>query len=165
MENKLQIGDRVQDEVSKKEGIITAYTEWLYGCDRVALHHGLDRDGKPLDVLWLDYEQAILVKKQEVVKKNPNKECPIKLGDKIKCRITGQEGIAYGKSTHMYGCTRIGLAPSTLDRDGKVKETFWADFPQFETMKEKVIQRENNRTGGPMDSIPTENKAPSRNNF
>jgi hypothetical protein len=162
MKEALEIGDRIQDEVSKKEGIITSYTKWLYGCDRVAIHHGLDRDGKPLEHLWLDYEQCLLIKKQEVVKTNPNRDCSIKLGDRIKCRITGLEGIAFGTSYYMYGCTRIALAPSSLDRDGKPKEMLWADYPQFEIIKEKEIKRENNNTGGPMDSIPTSNFAPAR---
>lgn len=158
----LEIGDRVQDEVTKKEGIITTYTKWLYGCDRVAIHHGFDRDGKPLENLWLDYEQCILKTKQEVVKTNPNRDCPISLGDKIRCRITGLEGIAYGLSYYMYGCTRIALAPSSLDRDGRHKDAVWCDYPQYEVIKEKEIKRENNKTGGPMDSIPTQNFSPDR---
>ena len=159
---KIEIGDEVKDEVSQKIGIVTTTTEWLYGCPRVAIHHGIDRDGKPLDHLWLDEPQALLIKKAVQVRKSNAGVGGINLGDKIKCRITGLVGIAYGVSNYMYGCTRIALAPSSLDKNGKPIEMLWADAPQFEVIKEEEIKRERNTTGGPMDSIPSQNIVPQR---
>ena len=158
----IEIGDEVKDELTGKSGTVSSRTEFLYGCPRLAIHHGFDRDGKPLESLWIDEPQGILLTKQVVSRKSSIGSNGISLGDRIKCRITGLEGICYGVSDFMYGCTRVGLAPSSLDRDGKPKEIFWADAPQFEIVKTSELKSERKNTGGPMSSVPTQNKMPER---
>lgn len=160
MEDKIEIGDKVKCKVSKLEGVVTAVTSYLHGCDRLAIHYGLDRDGKPLDPLYIDEPQAELLNKQEV-KRMASGSTPIKLGDKIKDPISGLDGIAFGRADFLYGCIRIAIAPK-LDKEGKKRDIEWFDANQLEILKEKVVDSGNRRTGGPIPSIPTQNSNPRR---
>jgi hypothetical protein len=54
-EMKIEMGAKVRDIVSGYEGIITAYTVHITGCDVVAIKsRALDKDGKTQDPLWVD---------------------------------------------------------------------------------------------------------------
>lgn len=59
----------------------------------------------------------------------------IKLGDKIKDRISGLEGIATAKAIYLYGCTQYEVTPNQL-HDGKPIEGIWIDEPQLELVKD-----------------------------
>ena len=70
----------------------------------------------------------------------------IKLGELVKDRISGFEGIATGKSEYLYGCVRILVEPKKL-KDGKPIEGEWID----EQRLTKICKA---KVGGPQTDAP-----------
>lgn len=62
----IKLGDRVQDRITKLEGIVVAITDWLYGCRRLSVQPEMSKDGKPVDMFVVDDPQARLLKKDAV---------------------------------------------------------------------------------------------------
>lgn len=59
----IQIGDRVRDMISGFAGIVTGKTEYLNGCRQFSVSpEQLDKDGKPIDALWIDEQSLSIVK-------------------------------------------------------------------------------------------------------
>jgi hypothetical protein len=48
------LGHKVKDKVTGLEGVAVSVCHDLYGCVQVALHPGLDKDGKAMDSQWYD---------------------------------------------------------------------------------------------------------------
>lgn len=68
----------------------------------------------------------------------------IKLGMRVKDRITRIQGIAIGITRWMYGCERVTVQPES-SKDGKPVDTFCVDMPQLEFVddglnKDEVVQ-------------------------
>jgi len=62
----------------------------------------------------------------------------IELGDRVKDKITGLEGIVTGRYEYLYGCLRMSVQPEKA-KDGKPVESFVLDEPQLELLKKAVI--------------------------
>ena len=61
-EMQVEMGARVRDVVSGYEGIVSAYTVHLTGCDVVAIKsRKLDKDGKTQDPLWVDVTRVEVI--------------------------------------------------------------------------------------------------------
>lgn len=85
----------------------------------------------------------------------------IKLGDKVKDKITGYTGIVIGVSEFLQGCRRVGVQTQKL-HEGKPIDAIWFDEPQLEIVKTKkrIIKKKPGNSGGPISSIPTRTKDP-----
>jgi len=70
----------------------------------------------------------------------------INLGDKVKDRITGLEGIAIAKVIYLNGCVRYEVKPKGL-KDGKTIESEWID-------EQQLIEKSKAKNGGP-GAIPS----------
>lgn len=84
----------------------------------------------------------------------------IKLGDKVKDKISGFIGIVVACTDWMHGCTRIGVQPTKLKDDGTLIDAQWFDLPQLEKIKDE-FEEEKRGPGGPTP-IPQRNKDPMR---
>jgi len=84
----------------------------------------------------------------------------INLGDKVRDTVTGFTGIAFGITTFLNGCKRVGVQPA-VDAQGKMQPSEWFDEPQLEVIEITTIKRNPSAqlVGGPMISIPTKNEA------
>ena len=79
----------------------------------------------------------------------------IKLGDKVRDKISGFEGIASGKSTYLNGCFRILIEPMKLRDDGTTLDSVWFDVQQVEVVEaDPGVIEQDALVGGPM-SNPT----------
>ncbi len=74
-------------------------------------------------------------------------EKEIKLGDTVKCLITGFEGIAVNKTEYINGCIQVDVAPK-VDKDNKLSESLSIDIQSLKRIKKgpKHIKEE---VGGP----------------
>lgn len=72
----------------------------------------------------------------------------IKLGDKVKDKVTGFKGIAIGVTTWLHGCKRIAVQPQEL-KDGKPIDALSFDEPQLEMIESEKIKTGSRETGGP----------------
>lgn len=85
----------------------------------------------------------------------------IELGDRVRDRLTGFEGIASGKAQYLTGCDRVGITPTTLKENGEVRETVWFDQPWVEVLEKKVVSPVEPRAadaGGPGRGINLSHK-------
>ena len=57
----------------------------------------------------------------------------LKMGQKVKDRITGFTGIITGMCSHITGCDTIGVNPG-IDKDGKLQEVNWFDWTRLEIL-------------------------------
>lgn len=64
------LGCRIKDLITGLEGIAVSVSFDLYGCLQVALHPGLDKDGKLKDTMWFDSNRLV------VLDPNPVMRCP-----------------------------------------------------------------------------------------
>lgn len=77
------------------------------------------------------------------------KEIKIKLGDKVKDKMTPFEGVAIGITEWIYGCRRVTVQPDEL-HEGRPVETHSFDEPQLKIIKPKKVKRKGNTGGVPM---------------
>jgi len=73
----------------------------------------------------------------------------IKLGDKVRCKVSGFEGIAVTRSLYLNGCERWDIQPR-VDKDGKPQKGIYVDIQQLERVKEKAVEVKSAKTGGAM---------------
>lgn len=78
----------------------------------------------------------------------------IKLGDKVKDKISGFTGIATAMAKYLNGCTRILVEPSKLDDDGKIIKAIWFDDVQIEVVESGAFAKGKKKVGGPTRSDP-----------
>ena len=76
----------------------------------------------------------------------------VKLGNRARDTMTGFEGVVVARTDWLYGCTRIGIEPTTLDKEGNPKDERWFDEQRVEVVKKtapKVSKDNSATTGGP----------------
>lgn len=78
----------------------------------------------------------------------------VKLGSRVRDNLTGFEGIAVGRTDWLFGCSRIGIEPTTL-KDGKPIEAQWFDEQRVEHIKDApgatVSPDSSAQSGGPQN--------------
>ncbi len=72
----------------------------------------------------------------------------ISLGERVRDKISGFEGIAYARSEYLNGCSRIMIAPTKLKDDGSPIEGEWFDTQQVEVVG-PGLNAEQKPSGGP----------------
>jgi hypothetical protein len=86
----------------------------------------------------------------------------IKLGDRVRDRITGLVGIAIGVTDWLYGCRRWCVQPEKT-KDGKPAETCYIDEPQLEVVDRGAVSPQSEpRRHGPRND-PGRKADPGRN--
>lgn len=64
----------------------------------------------------------------------------VNLGDRVKDRISGFQGIAVARTEWLYGCVRITIQPEKSAKDGKPLENNTFDEPQCEVLKADAVE-------------------------
>lgn len=65
----MQIGMTARDKYTGFTGLVTGKVEYLTGCTQFLLQpYGLDKDGKPMEAIWMDQDrvEAITAEEMEV---------------------------------------------------------------------------------------------------
>lgn len=84
----------------------------------------------------------------------------IKLGMEVQDTISGLKGICTCVSNWLYGCSRIGIQPQGLDKDGRKQETEFFDEAGVKIIgpglreEAKTPAPTTHRTGGPNREHP-----------
>ena len=71
---EIELGDRIQDRITKIKGIAVGITKWLYGCVRVTIQSEEVKDGKPVEMFCIDLPQCELLEKKVVASADSLKE-------------------------------------------------------------------------------------------
>ena len=142
----IEVGMTVKDIVTGFTGVVNNITTYTSGMDRVCLQPRELKDGKVQDTQDFDICQLIITDTTKVLDIPPGKEL-IPLGSKVRCNMSGFEGIVFSSSLFLNGCRRIGVAHQTT-KDNKI-ENNWFDEAQLEIIQESVIPEGQRNTGGP----------------
>lgn len=67
----------------------------------------------------------------------------IVLGDIVKDKITGFEGVVIAKTEWLYGCIRIGIQSRSISKEGTIPEAQWIDIAQAEIITKNYAKIEN----------------------
>ncbi|MBX9877654.1 MAG: hypothetical protein K2Y22_04280 [Candidatus Obscuribacterales bacterium] len=87
----------------------------------------------------------------------------VKLGDRVRDKVTGFEGIATGITVWLHGCRRVVIQPEKLGTDGKLIESWTFDEPGLEILevgarapeiKPPALPEPLTATGGPITKAP-----------
>jgi hypothetical protein len=70
------------------------------------------------------------------------------LGDKVKCQVTGHEGIIIALNKWLNGCKQY-CVKGKIDKDKKVPEGEWIDEGQLKMVKKNFLNIKQKPTGGP----------------
>ena len=69
--SEINLGDLLRDTVTGFKGTAVAKTEWLNGCNRVAIQPLKLKDGVPAELVHMDVEQLELVKRSKLPAPTP----------------------------------------------------------------------------------------------
>lgn len=76
-----------------------------------------------------------------------------KLGQKLRCRVTGMEGIATARIEYLNGCVQYCVRPKNKDKNAKPTDGEYIDAQQLEVIG-KGVSVDIKETGGPASSAP-----------
>lgn len=60
------------------------------------------------------------------------------LGDRLKCRLTGFEGVVNARVEYFNGCLQYGLKPP-VDKEGKLPDAHFLDEAQLELVEAGAV--------------------------
>lgn len=77
------------------------------------------------------------------------------LSDKVRCKVSGFEGIITGRTEYLNGCIQLLVNPR-CDKDGKPVDGVWIDEQQLEVLEYNAIDLSGGEKpiGGPQNSPP-----------
>lgn len=78
------------------------------------------------------------------------------LGDKVRDKISGFEGIVFGRIEYLFGCVQLDVVSQTERNDGK-PASVWFDEGRVIVLEENAIDKVEVVTGGPMTNPPSRN--------
>lgn len=84
------------------------------------------------------------------MKKQTNETRRIKLGDNVKCKITGFKGIVVARTEFINGCVQYNVSPKWDKQKNPVEQEVSVDETSLEVIKKKVKKIKENDTGGAM---------------
>jgi hypothetical protein len=75
------------------------------------------------------------------------------LGDKVRDKVTGIEGVLTGFTQWLTGCARANIARG-LDKDGKLFESHGCDVTTLEVIEKGAVKSNITTNGGPAPNPP-----------
>lgn len=147
------LGDTVQDDVSKLQGIALARVDYLSGCVQFEVQPALDKDGKVPESTFVDFQRLRRVGAEnyaiEPSRRYPTQNVDYELGNTVRDRVTGFEGIATTRIEGLSGEVRYGVTPRVKD-DGKHPSAIYLPSMQLVKVGDGVATPRR-PSGGPSD--------------
>lgn len=85
------------------------------------------------------------------------------LGITVRDKITNVEGVVTGRHEYLTGCVQYSLQPTGLDKDGKIRESYYLDEGRLDPVAKKkpIEMNASSPNGGPQRRAtrPTPRKA------
>ena len=133
-------GMTAEDRVTGFKGIITAVGDWLDGNKRICLTPGLDKNGNMKGEKWFDHFQIIVDNEVPKLQSRPLPKTEINLGDRVRSKVTGIEGIAVGCTLYLNGCFHLAIQQKKK-KNGDVPEVVWDNHILLEVIKKSAIMK------------------------
>lgn len=148
----INLGSRVKDSISGFEGVAFERQDFMYGCARIAIEPTeLDKDGSVRDSQIFDEQRVDVLEAAKPFIYPPK---AVKMGSKVRDRISGFSGIATAIAVNMYGTQHVAIEPDKC-HEGKPVKASWFHSTRIELVEEKVppvSKSSSARSGGPETS-------------
>lgn len=80
----------------------------------------------------------------------------VKLGDEVRDKISGFEGVIVARTEYLWGCVQYAVASRRLKDSGEVLDWLWLDVDRVEIVQREEATRVVRLTGGPQPAPPKE---------
>jgi heat shock protein HspQ len=149
MSKKINVGDIAKHKIHGHRGVVIARTEWHNNYPRLTIQPQGTKDGKPFDSYTYDEPNLEFVDKSDVTVQPAMRPAdPVSLGDRVRDRLTGIEGVAIAITHWHSGCSRILVQPQELHEGKPIDATCVDEFDAVIVTKAKVPAIANTK-GGP----------------
>ncbi len=132
------MGAMGKDNITGLTGLIVRYTEHLHGCAHITIQPlGLDDKGKPKRAHSFDEQRVEITEIPDA--REPTFELGIELGNRVRDRITGFEGVVIIRSDNLWTSEEYGIEPTELDKDGQPKQPLIFDGPRLQFLEDQPV--------------------------
>ncbi len=145
----IKLGDIAKDSITGFQGVVVARTRWLTNVDRLTIAPQEVRDGKPVASRSFDETQLEHIGASNVPVIPVERPAEhVELGDVVKHRISGLEGVVTAITSWLEGCSLVQLQPRAL-KDGVPVDASAFDERTVTVLERRTPKPEPVRTGGP----------------
>lgn len=160
MAKDIEIGDKVRDEISGFEGVVTLRGDHITGCERIGVHPTENPQRGQQEFF---YEAQLSVEEKQVIDEEVVTDVEFELGNTVRDEITAFEGVVSVINYQLWNCPQI-LVQSTESDEGEAAESEWFDAPRLYKISDGVnadfqdlSDNENTSETGAISDAPTEN--------
>jgi heat shock protein HspQ len=130
----VDIGDKVEDQISGFEGIVTMTGDHITGCERIGVHP-VDNPRRGDQEFF--YEAQLDVLEKKVFDEDVVTDVEFDLGNTVRDEITGFEGYVVVINYQLWNCPQV-LVQATESDDGEKGDSEWFDAPRLYQISEGV---------------------------
>lgn len=113
---EIALGSRIRDILSGVEGMAMSRTDCLNGNVRYALQPKSENGVSLPDAFDFDYHNLEVIDPGVSHRAVTPPEVNIRLGDRVRDIVSGYEGIATAKLTHLNGCVYFSVVPPKSEK-------------------------------------------------
>lgn len=144
----IKMGQYVKCRITDFEGTVTSLTKYLQDASKAGVQP--KGDGKSIpDSMDIDTTQLDVVTDSDGLSIEDYDQ-RISFGSKVRCKLTGYEGITYGICWYMNGCVRYGVQPKHDKKKEKLDKGSWFADTTLEVLSKEDVKVKQSRTGGPI---------------
>jgi len=144
----IKLGDIAKDTVTGFQGVVIGRSTYLYNVDRLTLQPRELLDGKRQDSRSFDEPGVEFVSHSEVKAQTPASDS-FYVGDVVRERITGFEGVITCRTRWISGCYTLSVQPQGLNKDQQPFEAKAFEEPDCTLVKAKNYKEPVRKVGGP----------------
>ena len=134
----IQLGSTVRDAISGFTGIATQIAEYLNGNLQYGLQPKAKEDGSDCpESHFIDYHTLDVIDAGVSDRSTEPAETDILLGQKVRDKASGFEGIATLKMTYINGCVSFGVLPKASDN--KSPKPIFVDHARLEVVDDGLL--------------------------
>jgi len=128
-EKNLELGQKVQDQISGFAGIVTLIGEHISGCERIGVYsvgeEHSDRRGEQ-EFFYGEQLDVLEAETEFTERMNPRTESEVGVGDLVNDKVTGLGGVAVVINYKLFNCPSVCVQPSG-DSQTENPDSKWVD--------------------------------------
>ena len=160
----IKLGSTVRDVVSGFTGIAIQRLDQLNGNVQIGIQPKMAEGTNTYpDAMFIDHHMLDVMDEGVVGRTTEAPEVAIKVGQRVKDRVSGLQGIATQKATYMNGCVSFLVVPALecTDIGQTAPESNWIDFTRLQVLGDGLLEiaavtppaENGKRPGGPAQRV------------
>lgn len=145
---KIKLGDIAKDSVTGFQGVVIGRSTYLYNVDRLVIQPRELKEGKRASSQSFDEPGLIYVSVSDVDIQKPATD-DFSVGDVVREKVTGFEGIITTRTQWISGCYTISVQPQGLNKDGEPFASHAFEEPDCTLVKARNEKAPLRKVGGP----------------